>query len=152
MSWFERLRAHLHDTPHQTSAEDRRLAAAVLLLELTRADAEHHPAEAAALREGLVRDFAVTDATLDALLAAADKTAKESVSLYAFAQTLNRSMDQAEKRALVELLWQVSLADGRVDPHEEHLLRRMADMLHLSHGDFIRAKHRAQEKISEAKR
>ena len=125
---------------------ERRLAAAVLLLEVARADDAHAPAERAALRAGLVRDFGVAESTVDALLEQAMARAKASVSLFDFVQTLNRAMTQDDKRALLTLLWEVAHADGRVDPHEEHLLRRLADLLHLSHADFIRGKLSAAAK------
>ncbi len=149
MSWFEQLRQRLHDAPHPTKAEDRLRAAAVLLLELARADAEHHPAELATLRAGLASEFAVPEATLDALLADADAQAKASVSLFDFVQTLNRAMSQDEKRALLDLLWRVAYADGKIESNEEHLLRRLSDMLHLSHGDYIRAKHAGQHLLGK---
>lgn len=143
MSWFEKLRQRLHDAPHPTKAEDRLRAAAVLLLELARADTEHHPAELVALRAGLIREFEVPEATLDSLLADAEAQAKSSVSLFDFVQTLNRAMSQDEKRQLLGLLWRVAYADGRIEANEEHLLRRLSDLLHLSHAEFIRAKHGA---------
>ena len=125
---------------------ERRLAAAVLLLEVARADHAHEPAERAALRAGLVRDFGVAEATVDALLEQAQARANASVSLFDFVQTLNRTLAHEDKRALLTLLWEVAHADGRVDPHEEHLLRRIADLLHLSHADFIRGKLAAADK------
>jgi uncharacterized tellurite resistance protein B-like protein len=115
-------------------------AAAVLLLEVARADYAHQPAERAVLRAGLAKEFGVPEAELDALLDQAELRAKESVSLFDFVQTLNRTMTADDKRALLRLLWDVAHADGHVDPHEEHLLRRIADLLHLSHADFIRGK------------
>lgn len=127
-------------TPPADPGAQRRLAAAVLLLEVARADYDHHDAERAALRAGLVRDFGVAEATVDALLEQAAARAKASVSLFDFVQTLNRTMAQDDKRELLALLWEVAHADGRVDPHEEHLLRQLADLLHLSHADFIRGK------------
>jgi uncharacterized tellurite resistance protein B-like protein len=120
--------------------DERELAAAVLLVEVARADYDHQPAERAALRAGLAREFGVHEAALDALLGRAEQRAKESVSLFEFVQTLNRTLSPEEKRGLLQLLWNVAHADGRVDPHEEHLLRRIADLLHLSHADFIRGK------------
>jgi len=125
---------------------ERRLAAAVLLLEVARADHDHSEAERAALRAGLVRDFGVAETTVDALLEQAAARAKASVSLFDFVQALNRTMVPDDKRELLGLLWEVAHADGRVDPHEEHLLRRLADLLHLSHADFIRGKLSAAAK------
>ena len=121
----------------------------MLLLEVARADHEHHGAERATLREGLARDFKVPEAALDALLGEAELRAKASVSLFDFVQALNRTMAPDDKRGLLRLLWDVAHADGRVDPHEEHLLRRIADLLHLSHADFIRGKLDAERQRSE---
>lgn len=139
---FHKLRA----VPHSSPTEDRRLAAAVLLLEVARADTEHHPAELAVLRTGLEREFKLPADALDRLLADAQRRAHASVSLFDFVQTLNRSMAPDEKRQLMKWLWDVAHADGRVDPHEEHLLRRLAGLLHLPHADFIRAKLTSSEK------
>ena len=146
---FEHLRSLLKDERKQTSGSPeaaQRIAAAVLLLEVARADYEHQPAEVEALRTGLSREFAVPEAALDSLLGEAAERAKHSVSLFDFVQTLNRSMSGDDKRRLLGLLWEVAHADGRIDPHEEHLLRRIADLLHLSHADFIRGKLSAAAK------
>jgi len=134
------------DAPRESPQDQQRLAAAVLLLEVARADYQHAPAELAALRAGLGREFGVTEAALDALLTQAESRAKQAVSLFDFVQTLNRTMTPEDKRGLLGLLWEVAHADGRVDPHEEHLIRRLADLLHLPHADYIRAKLDAAKK------
>ena len=121
-------------------------AAAVLLVEVARADYQRAPAERAALRAGLAREFGVAEAALDALLDEAELRAKQSVSLFDFVQALNRALAPDAKRALLDLLWEVAHADGHVDPHEEHLLRRIADLLHVPHADFIRGKLAAAQK------
>lgn len=147
---FEHLRGLLRQaserTPAASPADEQRIAAAVLLLEIARADHEHHGAERATLRAGLAREFHVPEAALDALLSQAEVRAKESVSLFDFVQTLNRTLSPDDKRSLLRLLWDVAHADGHVDPHEEHLVRRIADLLHLSHADFIRGKLDAEGK------
>ena len=128
------------EAPRTDPAAQQRLAAAVLLFEMARADYEQQPSEHDALRDGLIKDFGVPEATVDALLAQAEVRARHSVSLYEFVTMLNATMDLEGKRALLQLLWKVAFADGKIDPHEEHLLRRLADLLHLSHADFIRGK------------
>lgn len=137
---FEHLRRLLHETPQKSLEENHRLAAAVLLLEVARADYAHQPAERAALREGLAREFSVPAETLDTLLAEAEARAQQAVSLHDFVQTLNRTMSGEQKRELLHLMWKVAHADGHVDPQEEHLIRRIADLLHVPHADFIRGK------------
>jgi len=148
---FEHLRKLLRESGRNwgqtpiSPADEQRLAAAVLLLEVARADYDHHPAERESLRAALAREFGVAEGALDALLDEAELRAKQSVSLFEFVQTLNRTLSQDDKRGLLHLLWEVAHSDGRVDPHEEHLLRRIADLLHLSHADFIRGKLAASD-------
>ena len=140
---FDHLRKLLQQSASRPAASaegERQLAAAVLLLEIARADYAHHDAERATLRAGLAREFRVSEAALDALLSQAELRAKQSVSLYDFVKTLNDTMAPEAKRGLLRLLWDVAHADGHVDPHEEHLIRQLADLLHLSHADFIRGK------------
>lgn len=138
---LERLLQKLKTGAPRLDAEaEQRLAAAVLLVEMARADHDSHESERSALRAGLVREFGVAEATVDALLQRAAKRAQESVSLYDFVKTLNETMSVEKKRELLALLWKVAYADGRIDAHEEHLLRRLADMLYLSHADFIAGK------------
>lgn len=143
---FEHLRQLLRDAPRTSASphDERQLAAAVLLLEVARADYDHQPAERDALRAGLAREFGVPEAALERLLGEAELRAKQSVSLYEFVTTLNRTMTADDKRGLLDLLWEVAHSDGKVDPHEEHLLRQLADLLHLSHADFIRGKLKAR--------
>jgi uncharacterized tellurite resistance protein B-like protein len=62
------------------------------------------------------------------------------VSLHGPVSRLNAELTPDEKRALMEWMWRVAAVDGRVDPHEEHLLRKVADLLYVSHADYIRAK------------
>ena len=87
---FEHLRGLLQkrgQTP-ASAGDERRLAAAVLLLEVARADYERHGAELATLRAGLAREFHVPETALDALLGEAALQARESVSLFDYVQTL----------------------------------------------------------------
>lgn len=145
---YEHLRRLLRDThthtPERAGADPEQLAAAVLLLEVARADYEHAPAERTALRAGLAREFGVAEAALDALLTQAEVRAQESVSLFDFVQALNRTLSPERKAGLIRLLWEVAHADGKVDAQEEHLLRRLADLLHVPHADFIRGKLAAE--------
>ncbi|MGO1233874.1 MAG: TerB family tellurite resistance protein, partial [Marinobacter sp.] len=53
--------------------------------------------------------------------------------------------DQQQKQMLLTSIWRVALADGRIDKYEEHLIRRMADLLHLNHREFMQARHQAEQ-------
>jgi uncharacterized tellurite resistance protein B-like protein len=68
------------------------------------------------------------------------KSAREAVSLHGPVARLNAELDADGKRDLIHWLWRVAAADGRIDAHEEHLLRKLAELLFVPHADYIRGK------------
>ncbi len=116
------------------------LAVAALLLEIARADANVDAAERSAVTAAIARFAALDAAALDALLSTAGEAVDSAVSFYDFTNVINERLTRAQKVELLEMLWRVAQADGRVDHYEEYYIRRLADLLHLSHGDFIRTK------------
>jgi DNA gyrase/topoisomerase IV subunit A len=88
-----------------------------------------------------VRDILKTSVeATDKLMADAARRADRAVSLHEFTHRLNRELPEADKLAIVEMLWQVSRADGRIDKHEEQLVQRIAGLLHISDKDRMRLK------------
>lgn len=122
---------------------DRQLAVAVLLLEAARADFARDAVELAVIREQLKRSTGLGDAELQALLQRAHDSAAAAVSLHDYVSALNRDLDAAGKRELLLGLWQVALADGRIEPREESLIRQLAELLLMPHAEFVRARHEA---------
>ena len=55
---------------------------------------------------------------------------------------MHRHLDREEKVRVLEYLWQIAYADNVLDKYEEHAIRKVADLLYLSHADFITAKQR----------
>jgi uncharacterized tellurite resistance protein B-like protein len=116
------------------------LATAALLVELSRSDFSESASEQEAIRHVLQRRFGLSEEALDKLLAEATRRADRAVSLHEFTHRLNRELPEADKLAIVEMLWRVSHADGRIDKHEEHLIQRVAGLLHISDRDRVRLK------------
>lgn len=121
-------------------SEPLELATAALLVELCRSDFSESEAEREAVRHLLQRRFALDDAALDKLINDAVKRADSAVSLHEFTHRLNRELPEAEKLAIVEMLWRVSNADGHIDKHEEYLIQRVAGLLHIADRDRVRLK------------
>ncbi|MDH3537380.1 MAG: TerB family tellurite resistance protein [Gammaproteobacteria bacterium] len=121
-----------------------RVATAVLLVEVTRADFVVQPAEKARLRQLLERQFALTGEELDALLDEAEADADRLVSTQHITRLINQHYDHAMKVRIVEMMWQMVYADGEKDHYEEHLIRQVADLLYVSHAEFIQARHKAE--------
>ena len=83
-------------------------------------------------------------AEVDELMENAAAHADSATSLYEFTSVLNAQFDQAQKTHFVEQLWRIAYADGELEKHEAHLVRKVADLLHLRHREYIGGKMRAE--------
>ena len=135
---FNRFRRPAETPGGSVSAS--RLAVATLLVEIARADHDIDPAERTAIRRMLGASYGLDPASSADLLARAEHAVEESVSLHEFTSRLNDELSPQEKTGIVEMLWRVAFADGRIDKYEEHLVRKAADLLYVPHRRFIRAK------------
>lgn len=130
---------------HEPSPDEHALprAAAVLLLELAVADAGVDDSEREVIERAIVEHFELDEAEVRELIAEATRQQRDSHSLHEFTHQLRTSLEPEARGELVEWLWKVCFADGHLDRHEEHLVRRLADLLGVSHREFMRRKHRA---------
>lgn len=120
------------------------LATAVLLVEVMRADADCSEAERRAVLAVLQQRFALADDEQAQLLTLAEHSAKNATDFHAFTSTLNEQLSFDDKVQVVEAMWAVAYTDGQLTAHENHVLWRVADLLHVPHGAYINAKLRAK--------
>jgi uncharacterized tellurite resistance protein B-like protein len=141
---FEQLKKIFGSEPPVAGVLESRdpleLATAALLMEMSRSDFSESAEEQEAVRHLLQRRFNLSDTALGQLIAEAGRRADNAVSLHEFTHRLNRELPEADKLAIVEMLWRVSHADGHIDKHEEYLVLRIAGLLHISDRDRIRMK------------
>ena len=120
------------------------LAIAVLLIEVMQADAECAFEEQAAILRILKERFGLSDEGVKQLTEQGQKTSREANDFHRFTALINQEMPLSEKIKIVEYLWQVVYADGVVSAHENHIMRKLVDLLHVSLGDNVAAKERAR--------
>lgn len=140
--WFDQLKSWV--APSSDEPVDLKViarAAAIILLEMAATDEQRDDEELAVIHRAMQDAFGIDDAELDELLRDAEELRREAVSLHQFTRDLKAHLDRDERDQLVEWLWRVAWADGRVDRYEEQLLRRLSDLLGVPHGEFIRRKH-----------
>jgi len=119
------------------------VAAAVLLIEVARMDGVIRDAEREAVvhavraRSGLTAEEAAT------LVGLAEEQARQATDYYQFTSLINKHFSQEQKERLIERMWQVAYADADPSVHEAHLVRKIADLLYVSHRAYIAAKLRA---------
>lgn len=142
---LEKLRAALLPGNNEATADaDQRLAvaAAVLLFEVAKADFQVDAAEEAQVAKVLARSLDLEHALLDEVLQAARSQSAEAIALHPYTQLVHQNYSMEEKRKLMDCLWRVAYADGRLDKYEEYTLRRIAELIYLPHREFIQAKQR----------
>ena len=131
--------------PEQDDDHRLQIASAALMIELINADHETSPEEEAMLDEILVEHFQLSAQEKQDLIDLAHTEKHEATDYYRFTSLLNQHYSQQDKIDLVENLWRLAYADRHIDKFEEHLIRRLADLLHVPHADFMQAKHRATD-------
>lgn len=147
---FEDLLVTASEAPEPVKAEQAyQLAAATLLVEMSRADFEVLPEELAAVENAIRRAFDLTNPQTAELVAKANAEADHATSLHEFTTLINTHFSARQKYHLIELLWRVAFADGAVDRYEEHFVRKVADLIYVRHSAFIRAKLTVQAQRAE---
>ena len=121
------------------------LAAAALLCEVMRADYTVTADELDTLRRLLNEHLDLGEAAIDELMALAQQEVDEAVDHYQFVALIREHYAYARRVELVRMMWVLALADGERHHLEEHRIRQLADLLHVSHADFIRAKLQVQD-------
>jgi uncharacterized tellurite resistance protein B-like protein len=123
------------------------VATAALLAEVMRLDGPAEPERLAVLK-GMQHRFGLSDDEASTLVELAEAEAREAVDYYQFTSLINREFSAGEKVHIIELMWQVAYADAALSAHEHHVMRKIADLLYVSHGDYIAAKLRARPAAS----
>lgn len=130
----------------QTLSHDQcQLATAALLIEVASADRDFDPQELETLKSVLARKFKLDATQLQELTDLAESEQENATSLYQFTQLINQDCKPDEKYHLLRAMWEVAYADGNLDKYEEHLIRKVAELIYVPHNEFIRAKLEAKE-------
>jgi len=127
------------------SQDDSRLALAALLIHCTSIDGGESDAERWMVRELLTRNYGISGADLDTLIADAETAEREAVDLYRFTSVIKRQTSEEERIQVVENLWQIVFADGKSHEFEENLLWRVAELLGVNRRDRIARKQAVAE-------
>jgi uncharacterized tellurite resistance protein B-like protein len=140
---LEKIRALFSENAEQTGDSEAalHLAAAVLLVKVAKSDNSVDEQEILRLRSTLQRDWQLNEADLDGLMAVARDASDSSDSLNKHIDLINRNFSPARKLGVLRSLWQAAAADGQIHRHEEQLIRRLAELLHVSDEESIRCKH-----------
>lgn len=136
--------------PGRFEENDYRLAAAALLIHASTIDGSMTAVERDKLRAVLKSRFSLDDAATDELIDAGTLAENEAVDLYHFTSLINRSLDEQGRLGIVEMMWEIVFADGRVNEFEDNLMWRAADLLSVSSRDRIEIRRRVAGERAES--
>ncbi len=122
-----------------------RLATAALLVEMMNIDDKVHDTEKQATRQALKDNFNLNDTETEELCRLAEDEVRNATDYYQFTKLIAKHFSQPQKIQVIELLWHVAYADNHLDAYEEHMVRRIADLIYVPHQDYIRTKLNAQK-------
>lgn len=141
-TFFEKHMAAHPDEPEASAERRAQIAAAALLVEVARSDQNFSDAERQTVLGSVQRKFGLDPKAAQELLVLAESESHDAHDIYQFTSKIDATFSPGQKVRLIEELWRAAYADSVLHEHEEYLIRRVADLLHLSHSQFIAAKLR----------
>ncbi len=121
------------------------VATAALLVEVVRMDPEIEPAEREAVLRAVHSKFGLSGEEAEALVRLAEEEARAATDYYQFTSLINKRFSPAQKERVIEHMWRVAYADAELSAYEQHLVRKIADLLYVPHSAYIAAKLRARD-------
>ena len=141
--FFDQHIAPQADETEATAERRAQIAAAVLLIEVARSDHNFSDTERQAVLGSVQRKFDLSAAEAQEVLALAEAESHDAHDIFQFTSKIDATFTLEQKLRLIEELWRAAYSDTKLHEYEEHLIRRVCDLLHLSHSQFIAAKLRA---------
>ena len=134
------LKSLAAEQPNEDNELSLELACAVLLCEVIRADGEYTQEEKNTLNTIMQTKFHLSKNEAVEVLNTATSLSENSTDFYQFTNNINQHYNLEQRKEMVSLLWEIAYADGNLASIEEHIIRRISDLLHLNHGEYIQVK------------
>jgi len=128
-----------------------RIATAALLIEMANIDFSSEPGEIEAIHKTIQSELGLSANETEELMALARKEARDMTSYFQFTSIINKTCTPEEKAVIIEMLWKVAIADGRLDNYEEHFIRKIANLIYVPRDQIVAAKHSALKESGKDK-
>jgi uncharacterized tellurite resistance protein B-like protein len=149
---MDRLRAWLTEDQGELSGDrdTLQLAVAALLMEAAHVDGSLGERERAAVQRLLERQFRLSPEASQALAATGERQAERSTQLFGFTRIINERVPRERRIELIEMLWEVTYADGILDPLEDAMLRQVGGLIDVADAERGAARQRVMKRLGIA--
>lgn len=144
-SFFDRNFSKTTTEAPDDTAKKLNLASAALMIEVMNSDHQLDDREAAEFTEVLKEELSISSEEIEELASLAEKQAKNATSLYEFTRLINDHYDYTQKTALIENMWRIAFSDEVLDKYEDNLIRKVSELIYVSHSDFIQSKLKVRD-------
>jgi len=114
---------------------------------VAQADRHYSKQEKKRIHKAIADNYSLSKENIKSLMELADAKSEEATDYHQFTSLLNKKFSLGQKIHLIELMWQVAFADGELDIHEDHFIRKIAELLYLRHSEMLSARERAQKSL-----
>lgn len=134
------------DASGDATSDDLRIATGVLLLEMAGSDKDFDPEEVHTVFRTMEREFQIDQDEALRLLEAADKLRNEQGKIDEFVAALNNHFSEEQRILVMSMVWQVVIADGKIDKFEKRFAKQVQNRLKLGDEQAADARRLASEK------
>lgn len=125
-----------------------KLATASLFIEMMFQDHKVSDAEKLMVQKVIQENFNLSEQETQDLYQLAESEVKQATDYHQFTSLIAKHFEQPEKIKIIEYLWQIAYSDYHLDKYEEHMVRRIADLIYVPHKEYIQARHRVEERLN----
>jgi uncharacterized tellurite resistance protein B-like protein len=135
--------------PKESQLRKLQIASAALFVEIAEADGNFSDDERNRIIDLMKSEFNLDEDCVNELLSLSEQKVKDSVSVYEFTSVINESFNNKEKLELIKNLWRIIYQDGKLDSHEDRLIKIIGSTMNLEHRDVIGAKLLVKQELSK---
>lgn len=146
--FFEKYIKSSSESSDGVSEHSLQIATTALLIRMMQADSEVSGEEQITIAKSLRSKFNLAEEEASSLMKLAEDEIWEATGYFEFTSLINKGFNRGQKVKVIEYLWEVAFSDAALDKHEEHMVRKISNLIHVSHKDFIDAKLRVKSKLS----